>query len=136
MTAEFCAARSRRRGKFCRHQVAAGRTIRIIPNVDEMGSTGELRQLDFEDNRRRKPASERRFALCKAVQLGARDNQLCLSGIEFGLDLTALRTVDGVTQLCPQLFDLDFKFVGHLRLLTLVKDDRWVREAVAGSRIA
>jgi len=49
-TAEFCAARSRRRGKFCRHQVAAGRTIHIIPNVDEMGLTGELRQLDLEDD--------------------------------------------------------------------------------------
>jgi hypothetical protein len=48
--AEFCCARSQGRGKFCRHQVAARRTIRIIPYVDEMGSTGELRQLDFKDN--------------------------------------------------------------------------------------
>jgi hypothetical protein len=81
-------------------------------------------------------ASERRFAFCDTVKLGARDNQLCLSDFELGLDLTALCTIDSVTQLSPQFFDLDCKFVGHLRLLTLVKDERRVREAMAGSRIA
>jgi hypothetical protein len=42
-TAEFWAARSDKRGKFCRHQVAAERKIRIIPYVDEMRSTRKLR---------------------------------------------------------------------------------------------
>jgi hypothetical protein len=49
MAAEFCLARSRGQGKFCRHQVAARRTIRIIPCVDEMGSTEKLQQIDHDD---------------------------------------------------------------------------------------
>jgi hypothetical protein len=44
MATEFWAARSRRRGKFWRQQVAARRPGRTILDVDEMGSTGELRQ--------------------------------------------------------------------------------------------
>jgi len=52
-------------------------------------------------------ASERRLAFCKAVHLGARDNQLCLSDFELGLDLTAFRTVFSVAQLSPEFFDLD-----------------------------
>jgi hypothetical protein len=82
------------------------------------------------------PASERRFAFYKTVQLGRGDNQLCLSEFKLGLDLTALRTVFSVTQLSPQFFDVVCDFVDHLRLLTLVKDDRRGREAMVGSRIA
>ncbi|NTF00422.1 hypothetical protein [Agrobacterium tumefaciens] len=44
-------------------------------------------------------ASERRFGLYNTVQLGGRDNQLCLSDIELGLDLTALGDISSVAQL-------------------------------------
>ncbi len=44
-------------------------------------------------------ASEGRLAFCKAVKLGARDNELCLSHFELGLDLATLGAIHCVEQL-------------------------------------
>jgi len=93
-------------GKFCQYQVAAGRTIRIIPNADEMGSIGILRQLDFEDDGRWKPPQKDGSLSAKpSTSAPATISSAC--DFELGLDLTAFRTVFSVAQLSPEFFDLD-----------------------------
>jgi hypothetical protein len=61
--------------------------------------------------------SERWAGFSMTIELGDCYGQFCLNDIEFGLDLAALGAVDSVAQLSPQFFDLDFEYVGHLRLL-------------------
>nr|ABN47140.1 hypothetical protein [Sinorhizobium meliloti SM11] len=80
--------------------------------------------------------SERRLGFCKAVQFGDCDGQFCLGDFEFSLNLAALGAIESVAQLSSQFLNLYFEFVGHLRLLTFVKDDRRGQEGMAGSGIA
>ncbi|MBB1251614.1 hypothetical protein [Rhizobium sp. G21] len=61
--------------------------------------------------------SERRLCLSQALHLGSRDDHLRLGDVELGLDLATLGAIHSVAQLGPQFFDLNFKFLGHLRLL-------------------
>ncbi|NRP90668.1 hypothetical protein GFPCMMHI_06595 [Ensifer adhaerens] len=123
MATEFRCARSRGQGKFWRHQVAARRPGRTIPDVNEIGSTGDLRYGVTHTTRFEAAPSERWLGIDAAIHLGNRQRESCLCQIEFGFDLAALARVDSVTQFGTKLFDLAFEFVGH-RLISYVKDDQ------------
>jgi hypothetical protein len=57
-----------------------------------------------------------------AFLLARRDDQHCVSDIDFRLDLATLGSFDGIAQFRLQFLDLDFERIGHLVSLTFVRD--------------